>query len=131
MEGAVLQDVRSSLKECTSKVRSASVEDDGAGGDAEVVHVAVTTIEGGRLRVKASEQGYHLLEYSNEDGTSVAMRKEEDVEFESLHALLSHHSKAYRESFAGELGDALSALGALQGSRRSSSSASGEEGGYS
>eukprot|EP00285_Hemiselmis_virescens_P019505 CAMPEP_0173406660 /NCGR_PEP_ID=MMETSP1356-20130122/65121_1 /TAXON_ID=77927 ORGANISM="Hemiselmis virescens, Strain PCC157" /NCGR_SAMPLE_ID=MMETSP1356 /ASSEMBLY_ACC=CAM_ASM_000847 /LENGTH=97 /DNA_ID=CAMNT_0014367687 /DNA_START=149 /DNA_END=438 /DNA_ORIENTATION=- len=96
MEGAVLQDVQSSLRDCTGKVESVSVAQVAVGGDEEIVDVAVTTHEGGQLLVRASEKGYRLVEYAV-NGAAVRLDREEDAQFESLHTLLSHHSKSYRE----------------------------------
>ena len=68
MEGSVVEDVRSSLKDCAGKVKSADVVDEqrreASAGDEqreEVVLLEVVTLEGDHMNIRASEAGYQVV----------------------------------------------------------------------
>jgi hypothetical protein len=73
--------------------------------DAEL-KLEVVSLESKSYLIGVSTEGYKVLNRQDEDGFPPA--------FESLHALLSHVSSRYRESFGASLASALSDLDALQ-----------------
>jgi hypothetical protein len=73
--------------------------------DAEL-KLEVVSLESKSYLIGVSTEGYKVLNRQDEDAFPPA--------FESLHALLSHVSSRYRESFGASLASALSDLDALQ-----------------
>ena len=95
------EDMNAAIQEVEERVSSVKRLDK---TDSEL-SLEVISLEGNRYLIGVSTEGYKILDGLDETSPSA---------FESLHALLSHVSERYRESFGASLANALSGLDVLQ-----------------
>lgn len=96
MEFDARYEANESLKDSKLYLKSCRVVESGVGW----CSVVVETLEGHVMQVKVTEEGWKVQDHDHHD----------DEGFETLHALLTHHSPEYRKAFGSSLFSKLSSL---------------------